>query len=258
MMGDSTAFGLDLFFPHDRYPDVRTGGTWTFGCGFSALPYRNSFGVMTVDRCQDWAERTRAEVAATSPEAVVIQDHTWSLFDRVVGGVDSPPGSPAFDRDFTETLREAIEIAGRAGQARVYVIKIGCQFNEREAAVIEDQTRIATVNNLIDQVVSAFPNATAVDSAGLTCRGGRPVERVADTGIREDGVHWSRAGAEKMWNVLAQKMGSDGQVENSYDVLNILADEARTRPGRVAGGGSSGRDALPRWRVRRFRWLSGS
>ncbi len=213
MMGDSTAFGLDLFFPHDRYPDIRTGGTWKFGCGFSATSYRNSYGVMPVDRCQDWVENTRAYVAQNAPEVVVIQDHTWSLFDRVVDGVDAPPGTAGFDEDFTRTLRQAIEIGGRSGQARVYVIKLGCQLNERESRVLEDQSRISAVNNLVDQVVATSPNATAVDSAALTCRGGKPVERVADPGIREDGVHWSRHGAEKMWNVLAQVMASDRRVE---------------------------------------------
>lgn len=87
-MGDSTAYGLDLFFPHDRLPDTQIGGTYELGCGFSELPYRFREQVTDVTKCQQWEQRTREYVLQQQPATTVIQSHAWVAFDRTRDGID--------------------------------------------------------------------------------------------------------------------------------------------------------------------------
>lgn len=206
IMGDSTAFGLDLFFPSDRLPGITHGGTYELGCGFSALPYSFRGGVEDVQRCQVWRERAADYVASEKPEVTVIQSHAWVAFDRVVDGVAKPPGSPEFDEDFKATLRDAIAVGGDDGRIPVYVLKIGCLAPMYDAEIIGDPQRIRIINGLIDDVVQQSPAAHAVDTSDVTCRNGKPVEMSNNPRYRDDGIHWTPKGAEVVWNKLALEM----------------------------------------------------
>lgn len=206
IMGDSTAFGLDVFFPANRLPGVLHKGTYELGCGFSALPYSFRGGVADVARCQGWGERTEQSVLEHSPEAAVIQSHAWVAFDRVKDGNAYGPGTPVFDGDFAQTLREAIRIGGDDGRIPVYVLKIGCPAPLFDSEVVGDPQRVMIINALIDRVVAGSPNSSAVQTADVTCRNGRPVEEGKDPGYRDDGMHWTPHGSEVMWNKLAWAM----------------------------------------------------
>jgi hypothetical protein len=206
-MGDSTAYGLDLFFPQDSLPQMRRAGTYQLGCGFSRLAYRYEERVADVQHCQGWEQRTRDHVALHRPDATVIQSHAWVLFDRSVDGVDHPPGSAVFASDFVDSLRTAVAVGGSDGSVPVFIVKIGCLAPVFHEEILGDPARTRIVNALIDEVAASMPNTHVVESSDVTCRDGRAVERSgSNPRYRDDGMHWTRTGAEVMWNRIAWAM----------------------------------------------------
>jgi hypothetical protein len=202
VMGDSTGYEADRFFPRDVYPAMIVGGTHYIGCGLSDLPYRLSTGDKDVKKCQEWPQLTSEYHERWTPGAAAIFSVVWDSFDRVVEGESYPPGTREFDDDFTRNLAEAVQAAGRDGRYPVYVVKATCLDAQFEETVLNDSNRRNTINRLVDAVVASLPNAQAVDTSWLTCRDGRPAEEMGDSWVRRDGVHWSEEGLRRLWQYI--------------------------------------------------------
>lgn len=93
----------------------------------------------------------------------------------------------------------------------MYVVKIGCPAPLFDREIIGDPARIAIVNALTDQVAASMPQTHVVESSDVTCRNGRPVEDSDNPHYRDDGLHWTRIGAETMWNEIAWAMSGSLQ-----------------------------------------------
>lgn len=209
VMGDSTGFEGDRYFPRDVYPEMVVGGTHFIGCGMSALPYRLGSGeTKDVTECQQWPQRTAEYHRQWGPGAAVISSVVWDAFDRVVDGNTYGPGTSVFDEDFTDSLANAIMAAGEEGRIPVYVLEADCDAAQFEGGTLNDPQRRNRINRLVEGVVAGLPNAHAVDTSWLTCRDGKPAEDSGDSWVRRDGVHWSEAGWRAIWQHILSDIAS--------------------------------------------------
>lgn len=209
VMGDSVALGLDMYFPRDRYPDTEVTGTYQFACSFSALPYRTALGVFDVSGCQGWDERAAVYLRDRPTAAVVVESPGWVLFPRVVAGRDYPIGTQVFDEDFRTTLTKAVSLASGDGRRAVYVVKLGCMLIPGTDSSFP-ATDVAAANRMIEEVVSGAPDsALTVDPADLTCDAGRSTNTVDGVGLRDDGMHWTPRGGERIWNRILWAMAEN-------------------------------------------------
>ena len=76
-----------------------------------------------------------------------------------------------------------------------------------DQAVLNDRSRVDTVNALIRAGISDMPDVHYVDLTGLTCLAdGSALVKKDGRVIRDDGVHWTPSGARLVWAHILQKI----------------------------------------------------
>lgn len=209
--GDSTMLRLVSGFPGDVYPGRVVDGPTTVACGLVDVPFWRPGLLVQTARCRGWQSVWRERLAQLGPEVVVVGSLVWDLYDRASEHGPRGPGSPEFDQPFLTAFREAVGLAGKDGAVPVYVLGIPCMSAELDAEILDDPVRAQRTNHLIREAVATVPNAHFVDLAPLTCRpdGSAIIYRDGRL-LRDDGVHWTRAGAEEVWSLVLQQMVADG------------------------------------------------
>lgn len=214
--GDSTMFALGSRFPSTRYPETTVGGPTAIGCGLVTVPYMHEGSPVSASQCDDWQRTWQQELTQRQPQVVVVGSPVWDSFDRAVQGLTRPPGTPEFDQAYTAAFRDAAIVAGDQGRVPVYVLGIPCMAARIDQVVLNDPTRIAYLNGLVRSAVQDLPNTHFVDLAPLTCAADGTAVVVRDGRVlRDDGVHWTSAGAEEVWSMLLQRMVADGAASTS-------------------------------------------
>ena len=211
--GDSSMLALGVPFPQSRYPETLLWGPVEMGCGIVDEPYMmQGVETPTQERCLTWRSIWRERFAENDAQVSIISSWVWDAYDRSVDGVARPPGTPEFDDSYTAAFTQAATIASDNGRIPVYILGVPCMAAEQSYhLVLNDPARIQRLNNLLRTVVAQVPNARFVDMAPLTCNpDGSGVRFRNGQELRDDGVHWTPAGAEQVWAMLLARMVADG------------------------------------------------
>lgn len=209
--GDSTMFALGSRFPLDRYPGTEIGGPTAIGCGLIKGPYIHEGVQIDPTDCYDWPAAWRVEMDQRDPQVSVIGSLVWDTFDRAIGGAGYAPGTTEFDDTYVAAFREAIDVAGASGRVPVYVLGVPCMDALIDQSILNDAKRTQYLAGLVRRAASDVPNAHYVDLAGLTCRGdGTAIVFRDGRQLRDDGVHWTQAGADDVWSWVLNQMVADG------------------------------------------------
>jgi len=214
LAGDSTMFALGSRFPQQRYPDVTVGGPTRIACGLVNIEYMHEGQPVDASKCYDWPKQWLAERAERAPEVAVIGSPVWDSFDRSLAGASKAPGTSEFDAAYVAAFVEAARIAGDDGRIPVYVLGLPCMDAKIDQAILNDPQRTAYLSGLVEQSTKQTPNVHYVDLRPLTCRDdGTAVVYRNGRLLRDDGVHWTAAGAEEVWSLLLQRMLADARAE---------------------------------------------
>lgn len=209
--GDSTMLRLGDGFPTDVYPGRVVAGPTTVACGLVNADFWRPGLQVDTRRCWGWPEDWRDSLDQMSPDVVVVGSLVWDLYDRVSENGPKGPGEPEFDRPFRSAFRQAAELASAHGSVPVYVLGIPCMHAELDAEVLDDPLRRGRTNDLIRQALTGLTNVHYVDLEPLTCRSdGTAVVHQDGRLLRDDGVHWTPAGAREVWSLLLARMAADG------------------------------------------------
>ena len=205
--GDSTMLSLAVAFPTDQYPETHLAGETPMGCGLVGAPFVQNGATIDQERCSGWQDRWRLAVASQTPDVAVIGSGVWDLFDRAGPSGAIPPGEPGFDEPFVAAFREAASLASDGGRLPVFVLGVPCMASLNDQAVLNDRSRVDTVNALIRAGISDMPDVHYVDLTGLTCLAdGSALVKKDGRVIRDDGVHWTPSGARLVWAHILQKI----------------------------------------------------
>lgn len=208
--GDSTMLSLDYEFPRDRYPEVTAGGHTIIGCGLVIVPYSRVGDTVVNENCVGWPEDWRAARDAQDAQVAVVGSPVWDAFDRVVDGAVVSPGDPRFDEPYVQAFQQAVDEAGDSGRIPVYVLGIPCMAARIDTEILNDPARTGYLNGLVRGAVEGQPNVHFVDLRELTCDSQQRGIVIRDGRVlREDGVHWTKAGAEEVWSLLLSRMAAD-------------------------------------------------
>jgi peptidoglycan/LPS O-acetylase OafA/YrhL len=214
MVGDSVAATLALGF---NDPGVSNSFTvWNrgrLGCG---LFYNGSViegGEQTpVSSACNWSQTWPGALQQFKPDVVVMLVGAWDILDREVNGHLVKFGSVEYDTTFLYQLDDATNLLGSTG-ARVVVlttpffsrpdlaIQTGRQWPEYEP------WRVDRVNALYRDFLATHPGRyDLIDLNRFVSPQGKYTDTMNGQVIRDDGVHFSEAGAAMVTKWLAPQL----------------------------------------------------
>jgi peptidoglycan/LPS O-acetylase OafA/YrhL/lysophospholipase L1-like esterase len=206
VVGDSVAHSLFGGFVSEGF---RVREAWAPGCRLlhGELPFENQY----TNDCP-WTSAFASAVERARPDVVVLITGTWELFDiRPPGATDFiSPGSKEWNDYYATNLNQAIDILGARG-ATVIVPSLPCLqapkrtpgFGDHPSAADVERVRVA--NGVLEEVIAArSPRAATEDLFGYLCPDGE-FDNSTDgvDPVREDGVHYTEAGAALIARKLA-------------------------------------------------------
>jgi hypothetical protein len=174
--------------------------------------------------CNDWNARWSEPMSEFQPNVVVLLTGAWDLLDRKIDGQYYSPGTVQFDRYFLGELDLATQLLASQG-ARVVVLST--PFFSRPELVGQtgrawpeyEPWRVDRINGLYRDFATAHPDRfSLVDLNKFVSPGGRYAEYIDGVQVRDDGVHFSAAGADMVTAWLVPQLrellaGSDAPAE---------------------------------------------
>lgn len=208
LFGDSTAYTSLGGFPRSRYEQIVLNPVTPLGCGIRDRRLQAQGLDPAKPECDGWQERWKTAMDQTSPEATILMEGVWEMYDVVEDGQSYRPGSQEYDEVVKAAYTEALDIVTPAGGGPVYVIGVPCHaaVTQQYAPVLNDRQRQQALNDVIRQVVASRANARFVDLAPLTCGNDGPVTQINGERLRFDGVHWTDPGAAYLWAEVLRQM----------------------------------------------------
>ncbi|HUR02679.1 MAG TPA: acyltransferase family protein, partial [Nonomuraea sp.] len=202
VLGDSVADSLGRGLqPVDTTYGAQVTNRGVVGCGIAATPrYRLRGQVYGVaEECRNWEYHWATSVAGDHPKVVLVVVGRHEVWDAELNGRWTNVGQADFDKYLADQLDQAISLASEGG-ARVAMATTpyfrgsarpdGGQWPEN------DPKRVDRFNVLLRQAVARHPGkAFVVDLNRKTCPDGHYTSTVDGVKIRNDGVHFSAAGA---------------------------------------------------------------
>jgi peptidoglycan/LPS O-acetylase OafA/YrhL len=198
IVGDSVAWtigvGLDAI-KTDRDIAVQNEGVW--GCGISRAGGKVRLkGGQIVDEaaaCPQWPDRWAADLASFRPDDAVLVLGAWDLADRMRNGSWTHPCAEGFDDWWAGELDEALRVLGTSG-ATVHVTTTPfLRSDVLGVSQAETDRRVDCLDTVI-RARAAADHVGVIDLAGWVCPQGACVEKVANTVLRPDGVHYDGPG----------------------------------------------------------------
>ena len=208
LFGDSTAYTAAGGFPTSRYRNTQFTYLAPLGCGIRDRRLQQVGSNPAGVECDGWQQRWADFVAWAKPDATVLMENVWELFDVVENGVHYPPGSPEYTAAVSEAVAQAVDLITPPGEGPVYILGVPCHAAgpELNGDVLNDRTRQAALNEILRQVAHTHENAEFIDLAPLSCSSRGPVNAIAGTTLRQDGVHWSNQGRDFLWAYVLQQI----------------------------------------------------
>ncbi len=207
VMGDSLAWLLEGTAPKD-YP-YKVEGIFQAHCDIVG---DRIFTGSTVDQadaeCPKWPAKWNDALAGKTkgvsahPDAVLVSLGLRQLFDIDHDGTRVVVGTPKWEKGYRAAIDQAAGIIRRHTKAPVFWLDVPCYRWEAAQSDGEerDATRIATVNRVLKDALSAYPGITVLPYGQRVCTG--PGGTEPNMTIRPDGAHLTPTAAGDFWHWL--------------------------------------------------------
>ncbi|NNG41193.1 acyltransferase [Flexivirga sp. ID2601S] len=214
IVGDSVGFSLGYNFPRQTFPDVKPTANVDFGCGTAEQNVIVSGKRQPEEKgCDNIFMHWSDGVGATKPKVVVWTLGPWEVFDHYVGDKNLAVGTPAYTDYLLGRLEEGLQTMQKAagGQKLPIVIpQVPCLGQPKYvvngvnmATDRNDPRRAAAVNDILAKFAAKHPDQVHLaDTNQLVCPTGTFTEKVNGVQLRDDGVHYTQAGAAAFWKWL--------------------------------------------------------
>jgi peptidoglycan/LPS O-acetylase OafA/YrhL len=238
-LGDSVAlsmaWGLERVGPAWGLSISNVAG---LGCGFlpgdEELDGYGKWSTEKADTCRKWRTTWSAQIDAFQPDIVVLLFGPWDTLDLKVGGRLLEVGSPEWKAYALQQLSQTVDLLSARG-AKVMLLTAPC-FKARDlgldatARLQLNPERVVELNDLYWEFAQQHPDQTViVDLNRFVCPEGDYTDTIIDgVRLREDGAHFTPAGADLVARWLAPK------------IIAALPEGSRPAPGVGASGGASG------------------
>ena len=214
VIGDSVGYGLAFQFPAQAYPGVVVSGSAKIGCG-TAEQWLVVNGVRQSQdnpECRDIFTGWQNAVKSTKPQVVVWSMGGWDVFDHYLDGKIVKETSPEYATYYRGRLEKGLAMVGP--NTPVFIPKIPCykqpsyEVEGQDLATDRnDPKRAAALNAILESFAKAHPKQVHLpDPASWLCPGGKYVDKIDGAKMREDGVHYTEAGAKKFWAWLMPQL----------------------------------------------------
>jgi lysophospholipase L1-like esterase len=139
----------------------------------------------------------------------------WEVFDHFVNGKKLTVGSAAYSSYLKGRLADGLAAMNKAGKHGPVVIpKVPCLGQPKYmvdgvnmAPERNDPKRAAAVNRALDAFAAKHPKAVhLVEPNEVVCPSGKFTEKVNGVQLRDDGVHYTKAGAAQFWKWLMPQL----------------------------------------------------
>ncbi|MBB2891360.1 acyltransferase family protein [Flexivirga oryzae] len=212
IVGDSVGFALGYYFPRSTFPDVNATAAVDFGCGTAeqSLVVQGKRQPVQSD-CSDIFQHWAEGVSGTHPKVVVWTLGPWEVYDHYIDGKTLKVGSAAYARYLQSRLQEGLTAMNKAGRHGPLVIPtVPCLGQPKYmvngvdmAPERNDPKRAAAVNGILVAFAAKHPRTIhLVDPGELVCPSGTFTKKVNGVQLRQDGVHYTKAGAAAFWKWL--------------------------------------------------------
>lgn len=217
IVGDSVGFAIGYNFPHDEFPDVSPTAQVRFGCGTAVqhLAVNGSPQEANVD-CEGMFDQWTQAAADTDPKVVVWSLGGWEVFDHVVDGEIVSPGSRAYDDHLRDRLSQGL--AALPDDVPVFIPNVPCYHQESFVVDGEDLapdrndvSRSKAVNAVLEGFATEHDRVHLADTFSWLCPDGRFHEKIDGVKMRDDGVHYTEAGAHEFWKWLMPQIRKETQ-----------------------------------------------
>ena len=207
VMGDSLAWLLSGTAPED-YP-YQVQGIFQAHCDIIGDRIFTGSSVDEADpECPTWSTRWdqalngKTKGISGDPDALLVSLGLRQLFDIDRNGTRVVVGSRAWEKDYRAAVSKAAGIIRADTKAPVFWLDVPCYNWEAAQSDGEEQdpARIATVNRILRDELSSYPNITVVPYAKRVCGGSNGT--TPDLKIRPDGAHLTPAAAGDFWHWL--------------------------------------------------------
>lgn len=211
LFGDSTAYTAAGGFPHERYPKLTFTYLAPLGCGIRDRHLQQEGINAAKPECDGWQDRWSAYMDWAKPEATVLMENVWELYDVVDGVGQHPPGTPEYTRAVTAAVSQALDLTAPPGGGPEFVIGVPCHAAtaELDGEVLNEREREAALNAILRQQADARPNVHFIDMGELTCGPQGAVNEINGVTLRDDGVHWSGRGRAYLWAYVLDRISRE-------------------------------------------------
>jgi peptidoglycan/LPS O-acetylase OafA/YrhL len=217
--GDSVALSLVVNVSPEMQADagVRLREAAEQGCGVArARNFVDGQPMPQAPACRNWPELWRDRLRNFKVDVAVVFVGAWEVFDKYDdGGRVLPVGSADYEAYLNEELEFAVRTLTDRGIGRILITNVPC-FRVRdtglngEAGPRNDPFRGAWVNEVLGRFAARHTGVVSLlDLRGFLCRGEdgeEYVDRLGGVRVRGDGVHFTQAGAELVWDWLAPRI----------------------------------------------------
>jgi peptidoglycan/LPS O-acetylase OafA/YrhL len=217
--GDSVALSLVVNVSPEMQADagVRFVDASELGCGVARA--RNLVDGQPMPQaaaCRRWPENWRDALRDFRVDVAVVFVGAWEVFDKYDdGGRVLQVGTAAYEAYLQQELDFAVRTLTGQGVGRILITNVPC-FRVRdtglngEAGARNDPFRGVWVNEVLGRFADRHADVVSLlDLRGFLCRGQdgeEYVDRLDGVRVRGDGVHFTQAGAELVWDWLAPRI----------------------------------------------------
>jgi peptidoglycan/LPS O-acetylase OafA/YrhL len=243
VLGDSVAVTMALGLKREGPGlGLLVDNKGTLGCGFlpgdEELDVYSKWSTVKADTCREWRSTWLSDVDASQPDVVVLLFGAWDVFDLKVGGRLLEVGTPEWQAYALEELGHTVDVASARG-AKVVLLTSPC-FKPRDLGLGADSEarlnpkRVDDLNDVYREFARQHADQVVIsDLNGLVCPEGEYTDVTIDgVHLREDGVHFTSAGADLVARWLAP------------EIIAAVPEGRQPAPGVGASGGASGRGGV--------------
>jgi peptidoglycan/LPS O-acetylase OafA/YrhL len=213
LAGDSVGFTLGYYYPKGAVAGMTLGGDPDIGCGIARAAVVLAGAAQPVDpKCTTWPDRWRDRAAQFRPDLSLLVLGGWEVLDHQVDGQLLRTGTPQYERYLDGELQLVYDVLAPASR-RIAILNVPC-YRQPETGL--DKTLAETrnqpargewLNQVLERFVAAHSDrAVLLDLDGLLCPGGRYQDKLQGVQVRDDGVHFSEAGAKLVWRWLGPQL----------------------------------------------------
>lgn len=212
IVGDSVGFSLGYNFPKRAFPGVKPTAAVDFGCGTAEQSIIVSGKRQpTESECSNIFQHWSDGVSSTQPKVIVWSLGPWEVYDHYVGNKNLAVGSKAYAAYLLSRMETGLQTMNKAGKHGPIVIPtVPCLGQPKYmvngvnmATDRNDPKRAAAVNQILKTFAAKHSKQVHLVNPGeLVCPTGKFTEKVHGVKLRDDGVHYTKAGAEAFWKWL--------------------------------------------------------